>query len=125
MYASNKFRNKAAVFGHRNLDLSLFCRLAAYAAKKAKKPQIIAKSNIILDVKPWDDETDMDALEKSVRSIQMDGLLWGACKCLPPRFLNPWPCLDSNKYAMLLFCSQARGCWLRYSQAADLVCCRG
>lgn len=55
-------------------------RLAAYAAKKAKKPQVIAKSNIILDVKPWDDETDMDALEKSVRSIEMDGLLWGASK---------------------------------------------
>ena len=56
------------------------CSLAAYAAKKAKKPQIIAKSNIILDVKPWDDETDMDALERSVRSIEMDGLLWGACE---------------------------------------------
>merc|ERR1712142_988710 len=34
-------------------------RLAAYAAKKAKKPALIAKSSILLDVKPWDDETDM------------------------------------------------------------------
>ena len=41
---------------------------------------VIAKSNIILDVKPWDDETDMVALEKNVRSIEMDGLLWGACE---------------------------------------------
>ena len=29
---------------------------------------------------PWDDETDMAKLEESVRSIQADGLLWGASK---------------------------------------------
>jgi len=34
-------------------------RLAEYAARKSKKPTLIAKSNVILDVKPWDDETDM------------------------------------------------------------------
>ena len=43
------------------------------------EPVLIAKSNIVLDVKPWDDETDMVELEKCVRSIEMDGLLWGAC----------------------------------------------
>merc|ERR1712133_226697 len=37
-------------------------RLAAYAAKKAKKPALIAKTSVLLDVKPWDDETDMDAM---------------------------------------------------------------
>ncbi|KAM9719411.1 eukaryotic translation elongation factor 1 delta a (guanine nucleotide exchange protein) isoform 1-T1 [Menidia menidia] len=58
-------------------------RLEAYAAKKAKKPAIIAKSSIILDVKPWDDETDMAKLEECVRSVQMDGLLWGASKLVP------------------------------------------
>lgn len=31
-----------------------------------------------LEVKPWDDETDMKALEESVRSIEQEGLLWGA-----------------------------------------------
>ena len=44
------------------------------------EPTLIAKSNIILDVKPWDDETDMQEMERSVRSIEADGLLWGACK---------------------------------------------
>jgi translation elongation factor EF-1beta len=34
-------------------------------------------------VKPWDDETDMAELEKCVRSIEMDGLLWGASKLVP------------------------------------------
>ncbi|XP_050925897.1 eukaryotic translation elongation factor 1 delta a (guanine nucleotide exchange protein) isoform X7 [Lates calcarifer] len=58
-------------------------RLEAYAAKKSKKPAIIAKSSILLDVKPWDDETDMVKLEECVRSVQMDGLLWGASKLVP------------------------------------------
>ena len=39
---------------------------------------MIAKSSLLIDVKPWDDETDMKLLEESVRSIEMDGLLWGA-----------------------------------------------
>jgi len=58
-------------------------RLKAYAEKKSKKPALIAKSNIILDVKPWDDETDLAALEKQIREIQQDGLLWGASKLVP------------------------------------------
>jgi len=62
-------------------------RVAAYnerkAAKEAKKGVLIAKSNIILDVKPWDDETDMGALEAEVRKIETDGLLWGAAKLVP------------------------------------------
>ncbi len=43
------------------------------------EPKVIAKSSIVLDVKPWDDETDMKALEAGVRAIEMPGLLWGAC----------------------------------------------
>jgi len=58
-------------------------RLAEYAAKKAKKPKTIAKSMCTLDVKPWDDETDMAALEAHVRGIEMDGLLWGQSKLVP------------------------------------------
>ncbi|XP_065112549.1 eukaryotic translation elongation factor 1 delta b (guanine nucleotide exchange protein) isoform X3 [Paramisgurnus dabryanus] len=58
-------------------------RLQEYAAKKSKKPALIAKSSILLDVKPWDDETDMGKLEECVRSVQVDGLLWGASKLVP------------------------------------------
>ncbi|KAM6226089.1 elongation factor 1-delta isoform 5-T5 [Porphyrio hochstetteri] len=58
-------------------------RLRQYAEKKAKKPGLIAKSSILLDVKPWDDETDMVKMEECVRSIQMDGLVWGASKLVP------------------------------------------
>ena len=35
-----------------------------------------------MDIKPWDDETDMKKLEEAVRSIEMPGLLWGACMIL-------------------------------------------
>lgn len=77
-------------------------RLADYAAKKATskrerqkrgsstfvcssrcaETQVIAKSTIVLDVKPWDDETDLQAMEKAVRSIEADGLVWGQCLSL-------------------------------------------
>ncbi|KAJ8683643.1 hypothetical protein QAD02_019435 [Eretmocerus hayati] len=58
-------------------------RLKAYADKKSKKPALIAKSSIVIDVKPWDDETNMGDMEKVVRSIEMDGLVWGASKLVP------------------------------------------
>merc|ERR1719283_556150 len=61
-------------------------RLKAYADKKAAKPGPIARSQIMLDVKPWDDETDMKALEAAVRTIEMDGLVWGASKLNPVGF---------------------------------------
>ena len=35
------------------------------------------------DVKPWDDETDMAEMEKHVRTIEMDGLLWGQGRLQP------------------------------------------
>ncbi|XP_012414246.2 elongation factor 1-delta isoform X2 [Trichechus manatus latirostris] len=58
-------------------------RLRQYTEKKAKKPALVAKSSILLDVKPWDDETDMARLEACVRSIQLDGLTWGGSKLVP------------------------------------------
>ncbi|KAK7091839.1 elongation factor 1-beta-like isoform X1 [Littorina saxatilis] len=54
--------------------------IADYTAKKSKKPALIAKSSVVLDIKPWDDETDMKEMERLVRSIQKDGLVWGAAK---------------------------------------------
>jgi len=57
--------------------------LKKYHEKKAKKPVLIAKSNIVLDVKPWDDETDLAVVETMVRGIEMDGLVWGQAKLVP------------------------------------------
>merc|ERR1712122_136280 len=58
-------------------------RLKAYHEKKSKKAAVIAKTSVLLDVKPWDDKTDMDALTKAVKSVEMDGLTWGATKYVP------------------------------------------
>lgn len=41
------------------------------------------QSVVTFEVKPWDDETDMAELEKSVRAIEMEGLVWGASKLVP------------------------------------------
>jgi elongation factor 1-beta len=57
--------------------------LDAYAAKKSKKPALIAKTSVLLDCKPWDDETDMVEMERLVRTIESDGLLWGQSKLVP------------------------------------------
>ena len=39
-------------------------RLKAYHEKKSKKPALIAKTSVLLDIKPWDDETDMDKVKE-------------------------------------------------------------
>ena len=61
-------------------------RLAEYQAKKAKKPAVIAKSSVVLEIKPWGEETDMQELETLVRGISMDGLLWGDSKLVDIAF---------------------------------------
>jgi elongation factor 1-beta len=53
------------------------------AAKASTKKKESGKSSVLLDVKPWDDETDMKKLEEAVRSVQMEGLTWGASKLVP------------------------------------------
>ena len=41
------------------------------------------QSVVTLDVKPWDDKTDMKELEKQVRTVEWDGLVWGLAKLVP------------------------------------------
>ncbi|RAL10513.1 translation elongation factor 1 subunit beta [Aspergillus homomorphus CBS 101889] len=56
-------------------------RLAEYKKKKeAKGPKPAAKSIVTLEVKPWDDETNLEEMEANVRAIEKDGLVWGASK---------------------------------------------
>ena len=55
-------------------------RVAEYNKRKAGKAKTIAKSVVTLEVKPWDDETDMAELEKAVRGIEQEGLVWGSSK---------------------------------------------
>ncbi|KAI3461187.1 hypothetical protein Pfo_017850 [Paulownia fortunei] len=53
------------------------------AAKASTKKKESGKSSVLMDIKPWDDETDMKKLEESVRSVEIPGLLWGASKLVP------------------------------------------
>lgn len=88
-------------------------RVAAYTAKKSKKPALIAKSSVLLDVKPWDDETDMSIMEKNVRSIEMDGLLWGASKLVPVGYgikkLQIMCVIEDDKVSIDLLSEQIEG----------------
>lgn len=61
-------------------------RLAEYKKKKEGKVKPAAKSIVTLDVKPWDDETDMEELVANVKAIEQDGLVWGAHKLVAVGF---------------------------------------
>jgi len=48
-------------------------------AKKAaaKKPEKVAKTQLVFEVKPEEADTDLKKVEADVRAIAMDGLNWG------------------------------------------------
>jgi len=68
------------LFGDDDAEEDAEAKAAMEAAKeKAKggaKKGVIAKSLIIFDVKPWEIETDLDALAKKIIAIELDGLFW-------------------------------------------------
>lgn len=49
---------------------------AAGEKDKKAKAAPIAKSIIVWEVKPWGEETDLDALGAKILGITMDGLSW-------------------------------------------------
>ncbi|KAJ5794041.1 hypothetical protein N7457_000640 [Penicillium paradoxum] len=80
IFGSDSEEEDAEVVAERNK------RLAEYKAKKANKPKPAAKSLVTLEVKPWDDETNLEEMEANVRAIEQDGLVWGASKWVPLAF---------------------------------------
>ena len=46
------------------------------AKSKKKKAAPVAKSIIVWEVKPWGEDTNLDALADKILAIQMDGLSW-------------------------------------------------
>ncbi|GMY15099.1 elongation factor 1-delta [Fagus crenata] len=71
------------LFGEETEEEKKAAEERAAAVKAAGKKKESGKSSVLLDVKPWDDETDMKKLEEAVRSVHMEGLLWGASKLVP------------------------------------------
>ncbi|CAI9113374.1 OLC1v1013961C1 [Oldenlandia corymbosa var. corymbosa] len=68
------------LFGEETEEEKKAAEERAAAMKASGKKKESGKSSVLLDVKPWDDETDMKKLEEAVRSVEMEGLLWGASK---------------------------------------------
>lgn len=71
------------LFGEETEEEKKAAEERAASVKTKTKSKESGKSSVLLDVKPWDDETDMKKLEETVRSIQMEGLFWGASKLVP------------------------------------------
>ncbi|XVF54675.1 hypothetical protein PTKIN_Ptkin05aG0199900 [Pterospermum kingtungense] len=71
------------LFGEETEEEKKAAEERAAAVKAPGKKKESGKSSVLLDVKPWDDETDMKKLEEAVRSVEMEGLLWGAAKLVP------------------------------------------
>ncbi|KAI8529200.1 hypothetical protein RHMOL_Rhmol12G0206000 [Rhododendron molle] len=71
------------LFGEETEEEKKAAEERAAAMKASGKKKESGKSSVLLEVKPWDDETDMKKLEEAVRSVQMEGLFWGASRLLP------------------------------------------
>lgn len=69
-WKSETLDNNESINGFRNLTMT----------------KNITKTLVTLDVKPWDNETDMMLLEQSVRGIEKDGLVFGASKLVDVGF---------------------------------------
>ncbi|XP_075591406.1 glutamyl-tRNA(Gln) amidotransferase subunit B, mitochondrial isoform X1 [Dermatophagoides farinae] len=59
-------------------------KLEKRVSEMESKPAAVAKSSVVLDIKPWDDETDMKEMERLARTVEMDGLVWA--KLVPLAF---------------------------------------
>ena len=99
---------------------------AAHKAKKAaagKLKVVIAMSKVILDVKPWDDTTDMAELEKLVRGIKhptnpkaiewqagaLEDIGYGIKKLrIMVQVIDDEVSVDVNREAFLICCSESR-----------------
>ncbi|EYU23104.1 hypothetical protein MIMGU_mgv1a013050mg [Erythranthe guttata] len=71
------------LFGEETEEEKAASEARAAAAKASGKKKESGKSSVLLDIKPWDDETDMKKLEEIVRAVEMEGLFWGASKLVP------------------------------------------
>ena len=57
--------------------------MSLVSALYLKRINVCSSVVLFVDVKPWDDETDMKEMENQVRTIEMDGLLWGQALLKP------------------------------------------
>ncbi|OWZ09732.1 hypothetical protein PHMEG_00017517 [Phytophthora megakarya] len=56
---------------------------AAKAAKKEKKKPV-ERSQVVIEVKPWEAETDLEELAAKIKALPVEGLTWGEGHKLVP-----------------------------------------
>ena len=56
---------------------------AAKGAKKEKK-KVIERSQVVIEVKPWEAETDLEELAAKIKALPVEGLTWGEGHKLVP-----------------------------------------
>ncbi|CAI5741704.1 unnamed protein product [Peronospora destructor] len=56
---------------------------AAKSAKKEKKKPV-ERSQVVLEVKPWEAETDLEELAAKIKALPVEGLTWGEGHKLVP-----------------------------------------
>lgn len=63
--------------------LFLHTRLPCFVPSAGSEFEVHLAHSLFSPDFQWDDETDMAKMEECVRSVQMDGLVWGASKLVP------------------------------------------
>ncbi|CAM9115794.1 unnamed protein product [Heterosigma akashiwo] len=59
----------------------------ADAKKKKEKAKPVERTQIVVEIKPWEAECDLTALSEEIKKIQKDGLVWGeGIKLVPVAF---------------------------------------
>ncbi|KAF0690377.1 Aste57867_18212 [Aphanomyces stellatus] len=59
-------------------------RAEAAKANKKEKPKPIERSQVVIEVKPWEAETDLEELAAQIKALEIDGLSWGEGHKLVP-----------------------------------------
>ncbi|KAF0690527.1 Aste57867_18076 [Aphanomyces stellatus] len=59
-------------------------RAEAAKANKKEKPKPIERSQVVIEVKPWEAETDLEELAVKIKALEVDGLTWGEGHKLVP-----------------------------------------
>ena len=59
-------------------------RADAAKASKKEKPKPVERSQVVLEVKPWEAETDLIELAEKIKQVKIEGLTWGEGHKLVP-----------------------------------------
>ncbi|KDO32532.1 hypothetical protein SPRG_19459 [Saprolegnia parasitica CBS 223.65] len=59
-------------------------RADAAKASKKEKAKPIERSQVVIEVKPWEAETDLEALAIKIKALEVNGLTWGESHKLVP-----------------------------------------